>query len=192
MSSKKRLKITFNSPVVLWFTIICLAAFLAGIIKRDASTSLLFCVYRSSLSDPFTYVRFFGHVFGHADWSHLIGNMTMLLVVGPLLEEKHGAKPLVLVMAVTAFVTGLVHFIFFPNSSLLGASGIVFAFILLASVTQIRRGEIPLTLILVAVLYLGQQVIEGIFINDNVSNLTHIIGGCIGAGAGMFFLKKKS
>ncbi len=191
MASKKHIKITFNSPVVLWFTIICLVAFLAGLFTNDVSTSLLFCVYRSSLADPFTYVRFFGHVFGHANWSHLIGNMTMLLVVGPLLEEKYGGKPLVLVMAVTAFVTGLVHFVFFPNSSLLGASGIVFAFILLASVTQIRRGEIPLTLILVAVLYLGQQVVDGIFVKDNVSNLTHIIGGLIGAGAGMFVLRKK-
>lgn len=190
MSAKKNFKITFNSPVVLWFTIICLGAFMVSLATNGASNTLLFSVYRSSLLDPFTYVRFFGHVFGHASWSHLIGNMTLLLVVGPLLEEKYGAKPLIGVMAVTAFATGLVHFIFFPNSSLLGASGIVFAFILLASVTQIKRGEIPLTLILVAVLYLGQEIVDGIFVNDNISNLTHIIGGCVGAGAGMFWLRK--
>lgn len=177
--------------MILWFTIICLAAFITGLATNGGSTALLFCVYRSSLLDPFTYIRFFGHVFGHASWTHLISNLTMLLVVGPLLEEKYGAKPLIGVMAVTAFVTGIVHFVFFPNSALLGASGIVFAFIILASVTQIRRGEIPLTLIIVAVLYLGQEIVDGIFVNDNISNLTHIIGGCVGGGAGMFWLRKK-
>jgi len=186
MTAKRGLRITFNSPVVLWFTIICGLALIANRLTGGVANGLFFSVYRSSLLSPLTYVRMIGHVIGHAGWSHYIGNMTMLLVVGPLLEEKYGPKKLVIVMLITALVTGIVHFVFFPNSALLGASGIVFAFILLASITDIRRGEIPLTLIIVAVLYIGQEVVNGILINDNISNLTHILGGITGAAYGMF------
>ena len=60
----------------------------------------------------------------------------------------------------------------------------VFAFILLSSVTSFKEGEIPLTFILVAVIYLGQQIFEGIFAQDNISNMAHIIGGIVGAVMG--------
>ena len=68
--------------------------------------------------------------------------------------------------------------------ALCGASGVVFAFILLASFTNVRAGEIPLTVILVAAIFLGQQIYEGIFIRDQVSNISHIVGGIVGAVAG--------
>ncbi|MBR0410444.1 MAG: hypothetical protein IJI25_05505 [Eubacterium sp.] len=59
-----------------------------------------------------------------------------------------------------------------------------FAFILLTSFTGFREGELPVTVILVAVIFLGQQIYEGLFVDDNVSNLSHILGGVIGAFAG--------
>jgi GlpG protein len=190
--SKRTLKISFNSPVILSFTLICLGALLLNTITSGKSNYLLFEVYRSSLANPLTYVRLFTHVFGHANWSHFINNITLILVVGPLLEEKYGSADLAFVIAVTAFITGLVHFIFFPGSALLGASGVVFALILLSSFSCIKDGALPLTFILVAVLYIGEQVVDGIFVKDNVSNLTHIIGGIVGAFFGYFANIKKT
>lgn len=181
----KRIRISFNSPVILVFSIACLAVLGIGYLTGGVSDKLLFCVYRSSFTDPLTYFRFFGHVLGHANWEHFLGNITMILVVGPLLEEKYGSADTLLVILVTAFVTGLIHFIFFPNVALMGASGVVFAFILLASMTSIEDGKIPLTFILVAVIYIGGQIRDGIFVNDNVSNLTHIIGGIVGSVCGV-------
>ena len=174
-------RISFNSPVVLSFTLICLAAYLLNCLTNGKSNLLLFEVYRSPLTNPLTYVRMFTHVLGHASWSHLINNMTLLLVIGPLLEEKYGSADLLIVTVTTAFVTGIVHFIFFPGTALLGASGVVFAYILLSSFACIKDGSIPLTFILVTILYIGGQIVDGVFIKDNVSNLTHIIGGIIGA-----------
>ena len=109
----------------------------------------------------------------------------LILILGPLLEEKYGSKNILFVILTTALVTGIIHFIFFPDTRLLGASGVVFAFILLSSLTGNSKGEIPLTFILVALIYIGQQVYEGIFVNDNVSNLTHIIGGIVGSVLGI-------
>ena len=161
------------------------------IITNGSTTNNLFSVYRSSLVSPLTYVRFFGHVVGHAGWDHFLGNIMLILVVGPLLEEKYGSSNILFVILCTAFVTGIVEFVFFPKVQLLGASGVVFAFILLSSFTSITEGKIPLTFILVAVIYIGEEVYSGIFIEDNVANLTHIIGGLVGSGLGYVMNKYK-
>lgn len=188
---KGKVRVLFNSPVILWFSIICLIALVLGIVTGGWTNRMFFSVYRSSLTNPLTYVRFIGHIFGHAGWEHFIGNITLILVVGPLLEEKYGSSNILFVILTTSFVTGLVNFIFFPHVQLLGASGIVFALILLSSVSSIQEGSIPLTFILVAVIYIGGEMYSGIFVKDNVANLTHILGGIVGAGLGYIMNKSK-
>ena len=191
MSEHRKLKISFNSPVILSFAILCFLAVILNFITRGFANQVFFSVYRSSLLNPLAYVRFFGHVLGHAGWSHFFGNITLILVVGPLLEEKYGSANLLFVILATALTTGIVHVVFFPGIMLLGASGVGFALILLSSFTCVKEGEIPLTFILVAVIYIGQQVYEGIFVQDNVSNLTHILGGLVGAALGYVMNKNK-
>ncbi|MBQ5440151.1 MAG: rhomboid family intramembrane serine protease [Clostridia bacterium] len=184
MKKLNKPQVSFNAPVTLTFVIVCFAALIINYITGGFTNDLLFSVYRSSLISPFTYLRFFGHAIGHADWSHLMGNMMLILILGPLLEEKYGSPNLLMVIAVTAFATGLASFIIFPNVQLLGASGVVFALILLSSFTSLKEGSIPLTFILVAVLYIGEQIYQGIVIEDDVSNFTHILGGICGAVLG--------
>lgn len=188
---KGKVRVLFNSPVILWFSIICLIALVLGIVTGGWTNRMFFSVYRSSLTNPLTYVRFIGHIFGHAGWEHFIGNITLILVVEPLLEEKYGSSNILFVILTTSFVTGLVNFIFFPHVQLLGASGVVFALILLSSVSSIQEGSIPLTFILVAVIYIGGEMYSGIFVKDNVANLTHILGGIVGAGLGYIMNKSK-
>lgn len=187
----RKIRLSFNSPVVLWFSIICLAALIVGTLTKGVTTTMFFSVYRSSLANPFTYVRFVGHIFGHANFDHFIGNITLLLVVGPMLEEKYGSSNILFVILATAIVTGVVNFVFFPNVQLLGASGVVFAFILLSSFTSFREGTVPVTFILVAVIYIGGQIYDGIFVQDNVSNLTHILGGGVGSALGYVMSRDK-
>ncbi len=180
----KRIKITNNSPAVLGFSLACFAVLVVNTFTGGAANRLLFMTYHSSLKNPLTYLRFFTHVLGHENWTHFIGNMSYLLLLGPTLEEKYGAKKLIEVIGVTALITGLVNYFLFPNVALCGASGVVFAFILLVSFTNVRGGEIPVTVILVALIFLGQQIYEAVFLRDNVSNLSHILGGIVGATAG--------
>lgn len=184
-------KISFNSPVILTFTIICVVALVLGIVTNGASTTAVFSVYRAPLTSPLTYVRFIGHIFGHANVEHFISNIMLLLVIGPMLEEKYGSANIVFVILTTAIITGVINYIFFPNVQLLGASGVVFAFILLASFTGFKDGKIPLTFILVAIIYIGGQVYDAIFVQDNVSNLTHIVGGGVGSILGYIMEKNK-
>ena len=191
--AKKRtvLKIQYDSPVVLTFALLCLGALLANHLTDGWTNQNLFCVYRASFYDPLTYVRFFGHVLGHADMVHFFSNICLLLVLGPVVERRYGSKNLLLAIVVTALVTGLVQFIFFPGTGLLGASGIVFMMIFLSSISGIKGGNIPVTLILVAIIYLGQEVSTMIMENDQTSQLTHIIGGVCGIVLGAMMAKKK-
>jgi len=186
MKNRKYFKIVLNSPVTLSFASLCLAAFILGVVTGGRTDALLFSVYRSSPGAFWTYPRFIFHVFGHGSVSHLTGNLMLFLVLGPILEEKYGSPFLIRVILVTAIVTEVVHYIFFPGSALMGASGVVFAFILLASTAGIREREIPLTFILVVILYIGEQIYNGLFASDNISQITHIIGGFVGAAFGYY------
>ena len=120
MKKKHRL-IQYNAPTTLTFALISFLVLLLGLMTEGASTMKLFCVYRSSLADVTTYIRFFGHVLGHSGYEHYMGNMLLLLLVGPALEEKYGSNTITMTIVVTALVTGLVQFLFFPTSALLGA-----------------------------------------------------------------------
>lgn len=189
MSKKPEIRIRVNSPVVLGFAAICLLALVLDYLTDGWTGKHLMSVYRSSLLDPLTYVRFIGHVFGHANWQHFINNMLYLLLLGPLLEEKYGGKIMIRMIIITALVTGIISFVLFPHVRLCGASGVVFAMIMMSSFASYQGGEIPVTFLLVAVLYLGQEVYNGIFVNDNVSNMAHILGGMTGIGFG--FTKRR-
>ena len=179
------LRLQYNAPVVLTFSLLSLGALIFGMLTGGGSTRLLFCVYRAPLTDPLTYVRMFTHVLGHANYSHYMGNMLLLLVVGPPMEEKYGSIPLLKGILFTALVTGVLQCILFPHTGLLGASGIVFMLIMLSSLAGFSGG-IPVTMLLVAALYFGQQVYDIIFVHDNVANFMHIVGGLCGTAFGYY------
>lgn len=173
------MKLQYNSPVVLSFSLMSLVALITGIITNNQSTLLLFAVYKSSFTDPFAYFRIFLHVLGHSSYSHFMSNMLMILVLGPTLEEKYGSKALFKAIAITALVTGIFQIVFF-DSALLGASGVVFMMIILSAYSGIKKGHIPLTLILVVLLYLGDEIVDIFTKTDNVSQTAHIMGGLCG------------
>jgi len=187
----KRFHVSFNAPVVLTFVLLCFGATLAGQLTGGLATQQFFMTYRGPLGSPMTYLRFFTHVLGHADWGHFIGNASYLLLLGPMLEEKHGAAKMLEVILITALITGIVNAVLFPHTAVCGASGVVFAFILMTSFTGFREGEIPLTFILVAVIFIGQQVYDGLMVRDNISNLSHILGGVTGTVTGYSLNKNK-
>ncbi len=173
-------KISYNSPVVLTFVLISLVALIMNFITGGLTNALFFSVYRLSFTDPLAYIRIIGHVFGHANFEHFFNNMLIILLIGPILEEKYGSKIMIWLILFTAFITGLFQIIFF-NTGLLGASGIAFMMIILTSIVNIQKGKIPLTLIIVSVMYIGNEIFLGLTSVDNVSRITHILGGILGA-----------
>lgn len=177
------MKIQYNSPVVLTFALTCTALLIADALT--AGSIMPFFTVGSSMrvADPVDWFRLLSHVLGHAGVEHLMGNMMLILLLGPMLEEKYGPFRLLSMIAATALITGVLNVLLFPNG-LRGASGIAFMFILLSSITNARRGHIPLTFVLVMVLYLGQEIWRGLG-SDNVSQFAHVMGGMCGAAFGL-------
>lgn len=172
----RRFRITYNAPVVLTFAALAVVVQLIGDpIKPYVAAWPAFLDWRA-------YLGLFTHPLGHANWDHLLGNFSIILLLGPILEERHGSRALLAMFLITALITGLVNTVF-TDTALLGASGIVFMLILLASTANIRAGEIPLTFLAVAFIYLGREVVHA-FQSDNVSQLAHLVGGAAGAAFG--------
>lgn len=187
---KHKYRITFNSPMILGFAGLCFIVMILNYVTGGVSNQAVFVTYHSPLTSPMTYVRLFTHVLGHSGWEHFIGNMSYILLLGPMLEEKYGSMRILQIIAITAFVTGVMNYVFFWDVVLCGASGVCFAFILLASFTSFREGEIPITVILVAAIFLGQQIYEGIVVQDDISNMSHVFGGIVGGVLGFSFNRK--
>ena len=184
-------RIKYNSPVVLTFAALSLFSLVLGNVSYGSTTQVLFCVYRAPLTDPLTYLRFFLHVLGHSDFSHYISNMLLLLVIGPQLEERFGSSSLLLAILATALVSGLVQFFFYPGIALLGASGIVFMMIIMSTFLVYKKGTLPITMILVFVLYIGGEIASGVSKSDNISQLSHIIGGLCGGLFGFLLVSRR-
>ena len=190
-TKQHKYRLTYNSPVILTFAAVCAVTLLLDWITKGFTNRLLFICYgHGSLLDPLTYLRIFTYVFGHASFAHFAGNMTMLLLVGPIVEERYGSWNIAIMILVTAIAGGILNTFFF-STGILGASGIVFLLIILSAFGNMKKGEIPLTLILIAAIYLGQEIYAGITVNDNVSHFGHICGGVSGLCFGIWFYKKK-
>jgi len=187
---KRRFAIDINAPVILCLTVIGLAVLMVDLFT-PVNTTMLLGTRRTSLLDPMQYVRLFTHITAHAGISHYVGNFMMILAIGPMVEEKYGSNRIVLITVITALITGIVNVIFFPGSVVIGASGIVFMLILMASFTNIKQGRLPVTVLLVAILYIGNEIMLGLFTIDNISRISHIVGGLCGAVFGVLVHAKK-
>jgi membrane associated rhomboid family serine protease len=183
------MRIEYNAPVVLTFSVIStlvlvLDRFLGGMLIPYFSIGGQF-----QPESPFFFSSLLTHVIGHANLEHLLGNLTFILLLGPIVEEKYGSRNTLYMILITAVITGLLNVIFF-NTGLMGASGIVFMLILLASFTNSRKGSIPLTFLLIAILFIGKEVFQSIQ-DDNISQFAHIIGGILGSVFGFSGIFKK-
>ncbi len=174
------MKIQYNAPVVLTFAVLgTLVLVLTSVLPGDVMTAFIVPGRLSGITD---IPRLFTHVLGHSGVHHLYGNMLLILLLGPILEEKYGSARLLGMILATAFVTGVLNVALF-DSGLLGASGVVFMMILLSSITNVRAGMIPLTFLLVVALWIGQEVWDALD-SDSISQFAHIAGGACGAAFG--------
>lgn len=187
----KKFHISYNAPVSLTFTLLALGATVAGMLTDGYATRLLFSVYRGSLSDPLFYLRLFTHVLGHSGMSHFTGNFTLFLLLAPMVENKFGSRNLLWMILFTAGITGIFSVVLFPKVALCGASGLVFMLIILTAYSFVYADGVPLTFILVAAVYIGNEILTGILQQDNISQFAHILGGLCGGIFG-FFLRSRS
>ncbi|UCF69261.1 MAG: rhomboid family intramembrane serine protease [Acidobacteriota bacterium] len=132
---------------------------------------------------------FVSHMFLHAGWLHLLGNMLILYLAGPFLEDRFSRPLFAGLYAVGGLVAAASHVMMFPRSDipLVGASGAIAglmgAFLIRSWQTKIRflyilgiwaRGTFWAPAWVMLPLWLLTQVFMG--------TMTHSLGGEDGAG----------
>ncbi len=194
---KEHIGVVYNAPVTLTFSLLCVGAMLLNQRIQNGMLALFVApgsqnsAFAFNWKAPIDYARLFLHVLGHTSWTHLVSNLSFLLLLGPILEERFGAKLLVVMMVTVAFVTGVVNACFIPYG-LTGSSGIVFMMILLSSYTTIDRTKIPLTFILVCLLFIGKEIMSLDSASEaGVSAVAHIVGGICGSVFGFMAIPRK-
>ncbi len=146
------IKFDYNSVVIITYLLICIIAWFINKITVGKSNKLLFESYRSSPLNPMTYIRLFTHSIGHKDWDHMVNNFLIILLIGPMIEEKYGSTNLIIMLLITSLVIALFNIIF-NNYSILGASGNAYMLIVLSSFSNIQEGTIPITVVLICIFY---------------------------------------
>lgn len=175
------MRITFNAPFTLWFSFIAIAFLLLQLFMKS-QFSFIVLDGSFSFTDWTDYVSLVGYIFGHANWAHYLGNFSIILLVGPILEKQLGTKTLATFTLITTLVTAVFHILFWDHS-LIGASGVAFMMIVLVSLLGRKGSEIPLTFILIFILFVGKEFITA-FEDDQVSQFAHISGGAMGVVLG--------
>lgn len=183
------MRVSFNSPIVLLFTIICCVQLLVSALTHGGIDVFFVSPAVFDFSALSSWVGLVLHIFGHSSFEHLVGNMTLILLMGPILEEKYGSGLLLFMILVTAVLTSCINAFLF-DAGIIGASGIVFMMIVLSSFVNVRSGTLPVTFILIVVLYIGKELYESLT-PSNVSHFAHILGGCAGGAFGLMFSNNK-
>lgn len=175
------MKIKFNSPITIMLTLVSCLVLIADTVFLHTLTPNVFSVYRAPLSSPLTYFRFISHIFGHASLEHLVGNISLLLIVGSIVEDRIGSIRYLSYVLLTALVIGACQFLLFPSTALCGMSGVVFMLIVLAAYGDSRESKtIPLTVLLTILIWIGREVFNAVFSVDNISQFSHLLGGWCG------------
>lgn len=178
------MKIRYDSPVILSFAIISAIISILSLFMPINQ----FLAFPGKFYNLISFLQVFTAGFSHANFNHLLGNMSLFLLLGPLLEEKYGSKKIFLMIFETLLLTAVINSIFIKQP-VLGASGIVFMMIALAGIGKnSKNNEINLSFILIALLFSGSEIV-GIFKNDGISHFSHLMGGVCGAILGYFHTK---
>lgn len=180
---------SYNSIVVISFFLICLVVLILNFITKNRLNRFLM-LQRGSIFNPMLYIRLITSSCCHADFEHFKNNFMMILLIGPMIEEKYGSINLIYMFVITSVVTGIIHLII-SNKPAVGASNIAFMLIGLSSIVNITDGKIPLTLILIVLFYIVDEIIKTIFHkrSDNVGHDAHLLGAICGILFGLFIYK---
>ena len=179
--------IQYNSVVTLSYFFICLIIqIINGLSRNEFSTKYLTCS-RYRITDVRFYTGVLTHAIAHGDWDHFINNMTILLLLGPSVEERYGSIPFLIMLLITTVLVGYINMVI-TSKSIYGASSNTSMLIVLASFASASQGKIPLTVILICLIYFVREI-KRILKRDGSYHVGHIMGYICGLVFGFYFMK---
>ena len=165
--------------IAINFIMFCLTGFLFPSLKY------IFSLVPSYILYSHYYWQFLTYMFTHATVSHFIFNMLSLYIFGTAVERRVGSREFLLYYLLTGVLAGVASYAMFylanTNTVLLGASGAIYALLMLFSVLYPRSviyvfGLIPVQAPLLIILYFIIELISGLTAHDGVAHMTHLSG----------------
>lgn len=179
----RRFKYTYSNAavvlIVINFIVFCLTEFL---FPRLVYT---FAMIPSAVLYQHSYWQFVTYMFTHGSVSHLLFNMLALYIFGTACERRIGSREFVLFYMLTGILSGIASYFCFyaanTNAVLLGASGAIYAVMLLFSVLYPRAvvyvfGIIPMRAPVLVCAYFFIEFFSQFAVRDGVAHMTHLFG----------------
>ena len=140
----------------------------------------------SSIIYGHTYWQFVTYMFVHGGIWHLFSNMLGLFIFGSAVERAVGTREFILFYFLTGTLSGIASFFLFlftgTNAVLMGASGALYALMLLFSVIYPRAvilvfGIIPVRAPVLVIIYFLIELFSGVgAYGGGVAHMTHLFG----------------
>lgn len=192
MANKKSflgLKLVYDAPATLTFAFICLGLFALDFFFLGSKISQNYLCSPTSAagkaafmaSSPLSYVRLVTYCFGSASVEILIVNMVFLLLLGPSMEERYGTVVIAIMMAVCVLFSGVLTACF-SKTSLTGCAAVIFMMIFLNSFVSLSKKKIPVSFLLVFLLFIFREGFNLGFSGDGIIKIIiNIAGGLCGS-----------
>jgi membrane associated rhomboid family serine protease len=156
-------------------------AVILGGLTGGRTTAAVFSVYRSAASrshDVCALVH--PRVPSMRNYQHFIGNIALVLVLGPIVERSTARYKYSAMILITALVAGAAHMLISSNTALMGDHASCSCSSSRPRSTGAGPRKCRSPSCWVAILYLGGELVDGVFVQDNISQISHIIGGLCG------------
>lgn len=185
--SKFKINILFDSPVTTTFSVLAVLLFIIDSFIVKGKLSALFLTaptvaegaFAFNAADPLSYLRIIFHVFGSNNCSLLISNLIIISLLGPILEEKYGSVIIGIMMLLSSLLSGVLAGCF-CKTGISGADSIVFMMVLLNSYLSVSKKKIPLSSVIVLVLFIWGQFYADKS-NGLIGLLVNVAGGLCGS-----------
>ncbi|MCR5699512.1 MAG: rhomboid family intramembrane serine protease [Treponemataceae bacterium] len=195
MASSKKNKagfsVSFDSPVAL--ILVILLVVMAVVERLVPSIAWLFvCPCRAGNAAAFNYAhvadyfRILLYPFGFSSWNQLTANLVFILLLFPKIESVFGKLFSSLLVLITVLFAGVIC-VCFSNSVIYGTSGIVCMLLILAIFISADKRQIPLSYILLAVIYFAREIVS-IIDTNTIEVFCHFAGSLAGSLVGILSL----
>ena len=171
-------------PVTRNLIIINIIVFIATLINREFMTTEFAVFYPTS--PFFHWWQVLTHMFMHGGFWHILFNMYTLWLFGSVVENIIGSKKFVLFYFLTGTLSGIASFFAYlftgTNAILLGASGALYAVMLLFSVIYPRAviylfGIMPIRAPVLVIIYFFMELFSQMGqYGGSVAHMTHLSG----------------
>ncbi len=164
---KNKIKFSYDFPVILTFILLNAILFsLDYLLLKGKILSFLVCPAKVACTAPYGdfpafnfknvihYLRIFLHILSNPTIELFFINSLTILSLGPALEERYGSVILIVMLLLSAMVSGILTACV-SITPLAGNTEIVFMLIILSIITKLNaRQTLPLNYIFIFIIYL--------------------------------------